>query len=158
MQIRRLDSLQISNSNNRTFFTVHTSRPAPFVTIDPYKVLRISAQHALDGDQLRKVYRDALLQAHPDKQSARSMEANTIDDVRDAYQNLSDTTKRCIAYEEMDLDDFSYDAQLNLYRAHCRCTSKLVIDEGDLTNGRDLITCTGCSSVTRIAYRVLEGT
>lgn len=54
--------------------------------------------------------------------------------------------------QQVNIEDFTYDEDLETYFHPCSCGEKYEIFKGDLINGEDMATCCGCSMKIKIIY------
>ncbi|XP_067121672.1 diphthamide biosynthesis protein 3-like [Centruroides vittatus] len=54
--------------------------------------------------------------------------------------------------EELNIEDFTYDEDLEMYFYPCSCGGKYEIFKGDIRNGDDIATCSDCSTKIKIIY------
>ncbi|EEB05250.1 diphthamide biosynthesis protein Dph4 [Schizosaccharomyces japonicus yFS275] len=113
--------------------------------MDAYKILKLSPTEAYTASDLRIAYKTALLNAHPDKQQNGRVSEISVDHVL--------TTERYNAV--VDLDDFEEQADGSfVYPCRCGEYGGYIVTEDDLENGMDVIPCTGCSLVVKVAYEI----
>lgn len=135
---------------------------------------------------LKRAYRRALLQNHPDKAGGSKANIYTVDQITMALNVLSSPRDRA-AYdnslrlarperegrpltgfqtgvENVDLDDLPYDAKTSSWYRGCRCGNDVayLFSEDDLEvcadEGELLVGCQDCSLWLRVHFAVLEDT
>ncbi|WBW71756.1 diphthamide biosynthesis protein Dph3 [Schizosaccharomyces osmophilus] len=55
-------------------------------------------------------------------------------------------------YDEIELEDFTFDADFNLYTFPCPCGDRFEISLDDLRSGEDVARCPSCSLIVRVVY------
>ncbi|CAB52163.1 Diphthamide biosynthesis protein Dph3 [Schizosaccharomyces pombe] len=55
-------------------------------------------------------------------------------------------------YDEIELEDFTFDAGTNLYTFPCPCGDRFEISLEDLQLGEDVARCPSCSLIVRVIY------
>ncbi|KAL8947517.1 MAG: hypothetical protein Q9222_006212 [Ikaeria aurantiellina] len=59
-------------------------------------------------------------------------------------------------YDEIELEDLSYNADTTLYTYPCPCGDQFEITLQDLRDGEDIAVCPSCSLMIRIIYEVAD--
>ncbi|KAL8708548.1 MAG: hypothetical protein Q9220_006601 [cf. Caloplaca sp. 1 TL-2023] len=59
-------------------------------------------------------------------------------------------------YDEIELEDLSYNADTTLYTYPCPCGDQFEITLQDLRDGEDIAVCPSCSLMIRIIYEVTD--
>ncbi|XP_071949907.1 diphthamide biosynthesis protein 3-like [Antedon mediterranea] len=65
-----------------------------------------------------------------------------------------------VFHDEIEIEDFEYDEENELYHFPCPCGDRFEIYKEDLMNGEDVATCPSCSLIIKVIYDVddfLEG-
>ena len=57
-------------------------------------------------------------------------------------------------YDEVEIEDFTFDDDQQLYTYPCPCGDKFAITVADLKNGDDIATCPSCSLRVKVIYNV----
>ena len=57
-------------------------------------------------------------------------------------------------YDEIEIEDMTYDATLQLYHYPCPCGDRFEIGIQDLRDGEDVAVCPSCSLMIRVVYEV----
>jgi diphthamide biosynthesis protein 3 len=55
-------------------------------------------------------------------------------------------------YDEIEIEDFTYDKERDLYTYPCPCGDKFQISTAQLRNGEDIARCPSCSLIVRVIY------
>lgn len=55
-------------------------------------------------------------------------------------------------YDEIEIEDFTYDATLKIFQYPCPCGDKFAISADDLLDGEDIAICPSCSLMVRVIY------
>ncbi|KAF2090346.1 zf-CSL-domain-containing protein [Saccharata proteae CBS 121410] len=55
-------------------------------------------------------------------------------------------------YDEIEIEDMTYDAALQLYHYPCPCGDRFEISLGDLRDGEDVGVCPSCSLMIKIIF------
>jgi diphthamide biosynthesis protein 3 len=55
-------------------------------------------------------------------------------------------------YDEIEIEDLTYDPALQLYHFPCPCGDRFEISLGDLRDGEDVAVCPSCSLMIRVVY------
>jgi diphthamide biosynthesis protein 4 len=122
--------------------------------------------------EIRAAYLQGARKHHPDKQNGEG--DNLIQRLNEAHATLSDSTLRT-KYDqqlrgqgsstntsrvtsEVDLDSFEMmespeSSSLMSFYYPCRCGNGFYIDENQLQNGQDIISCSGCSEQIRVIWQ-----
>ncbi|CCC13998.1 hypothetical protein SMACR_08164 [Sordaria macrospora] len=66
---------------------------------------------------------------------------------------MSDTEEYSI-YDEVEIEDMTYDAALQTYSYPCPCGDKFEIALVDLQDGQDIAVCPSCSLMVRVIFEV----
>ena len=119
--------------------------------MDPVMVLGIDRGKVGDQSSVKKAYQKCLLAAHPDKGDSYPF---TIDQIKEAYKTLINDSRTTNSYAVVDLDDFTYSEQSYYYP--CRCGHGYTVRESDLEQGKDVISCDGCSLLVKVTYDVVD--
>ncbi|GIX92243.1 DPH3 homolog [Caerostris extrusa] len=59
-----------------------------------------------------------------------------------------------VYHDEVEIEDFEYDEEEEMYYYPCPCGDKFEISKEDLANGEDVATCPSCSLVIKVIYNV----
>ncbi|XP_033111206.1 DPH3 homolog [Anneissia japonica] len=68
--------------------------------------------------------------------------------------------KMTVFHDEIEIEDFEYDEETEIYHFPCPCGDRFEISQEDLMNGEDVATCPSCSLVIKVIYDIddfLEG-
>ncbi|GAB7349147.1 hypothetical protein MBLNU459_g8087t1 [Dothideomycetes sp. NU459] len=57
-------------------------------------------------------------------------------------------------YDEIEIEDMTYDATLELYTYPCPCGDKFEISIDDLRDGEEIAVCPSCSLMIRVIFEV----
>ncbi|KAK1773849.1 hypothetical protein QBC45DRAFT_455203 [Copromyces sp. CBS 386.78] len=57
-------------------------------------------------------------------------------------------------YDEVEIEDMTYDAALQSYTYPCPCGDKFEIALADLQDGQDIAVCPSCSLMVRVIFEV----
>ncbi|XP_066847972.1 diphthamide biosynthesis protein 3 isoform X2 [Anser cygnoides] len=57
-----------------------------------------------------------------------------------------------VFHDEVEIEDFEYDAESGTYSYPCPCGDRFLITREDLENGEDVATCPSCSLILRVIY------
>lgn len=68
---------------------------------------------------------------------------------------MSDTEEYSI-YDEVEIEDMTYDAALQTYSYPCPCGDKFEIALVDLQDGQDIAVCPSCSLMVRVIFEVVS--
>ena len=60
-------------------------------------------------------------------------------------------------YDEVELEDFSFDPEDRIYYYPCPCGDRFQITEGELEDGEEIARCPSCSLMLRVKYSVGGG-
>ncbi|EEB06373.1 diphthamide biosynthesis protein Dph3 [Schizosaccharomyces japonicus yFS275] len=55
-------------------------------------------------------------------------------------------------YDEIELEDFTFDSVNNIYTFPCPCGDRFEISLEDLKNGEDVARCPSCSLIVRVIF------
>ncbi|OAP64012.1 diphthamide biosynthesis protein 3 [Fonsecaea erecta] len=55
-------------------------------------------------------------------------------------------------YDEIEIEDMTYDATLQLYHYPCPCGDRFEISLGSLQEGEDIAVCPSCSLMVRVIF------
>ena len=55
-------------------------------------------------------------------------------------------------YDEIELEDFEYNEEEQIYYFPCPCGDKFQISKEDLVNGDEIAHCPSCSLILRVIY------
>lgn len=59
-------------------------------------------------------------------------------------------------YDEVEIEDMTYDATLQTYSYPCPCGDKFEIALADLQDGQDIAVCPSCSLMVRVIFEVVS--
>lgn len=59
-------------------------------------------------------------------------------------------------YDEIEIEDMTYDPILHLYHYPCPCGDRFEIGIADLREGEDVAVCPGCSLMIRVVFDVVS--
>ncbi|XP_059485716.1 diphthamide biosynthesis protein 3 [Neocloeon triangulifer] len=57
-----------------------------------------------------------------------------------------------VYYDEIEIEDFEYDEELEIYHYPCPCGDRFEVSKEDLQQGKTEATCPSCSLVVKIVY------
>ncbi|CAB3385844.1 Hypothetical predicted protein [Cloeon dipterum] len=57
-----------------------------------------------------------------------------------------------VYYDEIEIEDFEYDEELQIYHYPCPCGDRFEVSKEDLQQGKTEATCPSCSLVVKIVY------
>lgn len=57
-----------------------------------------------------------------------------------------------VYHDEIEIEDFEYDEESDIYHYPCPCGDRFEISKEDLINGEEVATCPSCSLVVRVIY------
>ncbi|XP_068530413.1 diphthamide biosynthesis protein 3 [Anas acuta] len=57
-----------------------------------------------------------------------------------------------VFHDEVEIEDFEYDAESGTYSYPCPCGDRFLITREDLENGEEVATCPSCSLILRVIY------
>ncbi|XP_061760614.1 DPH3 homolog [Nerophis ophidion] len=57
-----------------------------------------------------------------------------------------------VFHDEVEIEDFEYDEDEEMFYFPCPCGDKFAISKEDLENGEDVATCPSCSLIVRVIY------
>ncbi|XP_034258563.1 diphthamide biosynthesis protein 3 isoform X2 [Pantherophis guttatus] len=66
-----------------------------------------------------------------------------------------DRESRCdmsVFHDEVEIEDFEYDEDTEIYSYPCPCGDRFLITREDLENGEDVATCPSCSLIVKVIY------
>lgn len=135
-----------------------------------------------DPALIKRAYRRALLQNHPDKTTQQSQPSYSIDQISAAFSVLSSPKQRDeydtslklakteddefarfqTGVENVDLDDLEFDEEQERWFRSCRCGNErgYTFQEGDLEEAGDdgllMVGCQDCSLWLRVHFAVVE--
>ncbi|KAF4522133.1 hypothetical protein B566_EDAN012595 [Ephemera danica] len=55
-------------------------------------------------------------------------------------------------YDEIEIEDFEFDEELDIYHYPCPCGDRFEITKQELKDGKDEATCPSCSLVVKVIY------
>ena len=55
-------------------------------------------------------------------------------------------------YDEIEIEDMTYDSTLQIYHYPCPCGDRFEISIGDLRDGEDVAVCPSCSLMIKVIY------
>lgn len=55
-------------------------------------------------------------------------------------------------YDEIEIEDFTYDPLLEIFQYPCPCGDKFAISLDDLRDGEDIAVCPSCSLMVRVIF------
>lgn len=55
-------------------------------------------------------------------------------------------------YDELEIEDFTWDAKLKVYHYPCPCGDRFEITKSQLRDGEEVATCPSCSLIVRVIY------
>lgn len=58
-------------------------------------------------------------------------------------------------YDEIEIEDMTYDPALEIYQYPCPCGDKFQIAIADLRDGEDIAVCPSCSLMIRVIFEVV---
>ena len=59
-------------------------------------------------------------------------------------------------YDEIEIEDMTYDATLGIYHYPCPCGDRFEISLGDLQDKEDIAVCPSCSLMIRVIFEVVS--
>jgi diphthamide biosynthesis protein 3 len=59
-------------------------------------------------------------------------------------------------YDEIEIEDMTYDSTLQIYHYPCPCGDRFEIGIADLSDGEDIAVCPSCSLMIRVIYEVVS--
>jgi diphthamide biosynthesis protein 3 len=59
-------------------------------------------------------------------------------------------------YDEIEIEDMTYDATVGLYHYPCPCGDRFEISLGDLRDKEDIAVCPSCSLMIRVIFEVVS--
>ncbi|XP_031632156.1 DPH3 homolog [Contarinia nasturtii] len=57
-----------------------------------------------------------------------------------------------VFHDEIEIEDFEYDEDLEIYHYPCPCGDRFEISKEDLIAGEEVATCPSCSLIVRVIY------
>nr|XP_057941984.1 DPH3 homolog [Doryrhamphus excisus] len=57
-----------------------------------------------------------------------------------------------VFHDEVEIEDFEYDEDTEMYYFPCPCGDKFAISKEELENGEDVATCPSCSLLVKVIY------
>lgn len=55
-------------------------------------------------------------------------------------------------YDEIEIEDFTYDEATGVFQYPCPCGDRFAITLGDLEDGEDIAVCPSCSLMVRVIF------
>ena len=55
-------------------------------------------------------------------------------------------------YDELEIEDFAWDVEHNVFHYPCPCGDRFEITKAQLRDGEEIATCPSCSLVVRVIY------
>lgn len=62
------------------------------------------------------------------------------------------TAAMSVYHDEVEIEDFEYDEELETYFYPCPCGDRFEITKEDLLNGEEVATCPSCSLLVKVIY------
>ena len=59
-------------------------------------------------------------------------------------------------YDEIEIEDMTYDATLQIYHYPCPCGDRFEIGIADLRDGEDVAVCPSCSLMIRVIFEMVS--
>lgn len=59
-------------------------------------------------------------------------------------------------YDEIEIEDMTYDPKLETYHYPCPCGDRFEINIADLRDGEEIAVCPSCSLMIRVIYEVVR--
>lgn len=59
-------------------------------------------------------------------------------------------------YDEIEIEDMTYDATLQIYHYPCPCGDRFEISIWDLRDGEEVAVCPSCSLMIRVVFEVVR--
>lgn len=59
-------------------------------------------------------------------------------------------------YDEIEIEDFSWDPVAKVYHTPCPCGDRFEISRSQLAKGDEIATCPSCSLIIRVVYDFLD--
>lgn len=59
-------------------------------------------------------------------------------------------------YDEIEIEDMTYDATLQIYHYPCPCGDRFEIGLADLLDGEDIGVCPSCSLMIKVIFEVVR--
>lgn len=69
---------------------------------------------------------------------------------------MTDTDTPESHYDEIEIEDMTWDATLQIYHYPCPCGDRFEISIADLRDGEDVGVCPGCSLTIKVIYDVVS--
>ena len=66
------------------------------------------------------------------------------------------TDENVSIYDEVEIEDMTWDQQLQIYHHPCPCGDRFEIGLMDLLDGEDIAVCPSCSLMIRVIYDVVR--
>lgn len=60
-------------------------------------------------------------------------------------------------YDEVEIEDFTWDSTLQIYHYPCPCGDRFEIGLADLQDGEDIAVCPSCSLMVRVIFDAVSG-
>lgn len=57
-----------------------------------------------------------------------------------------------VFHDEIEIEDFEYDEELDIYHYPCPCGDRFEVSKLDLMNGEEIAMCPSCSLIIRVIY------
>lgn len=57
-----------------------------------------------------------------------------------------------VYHDEIEIEDFEYDEETDIYHYPCPCGDRFEISKDDLFAGEEVATCPSCSLIVRVIY------
>ena len=71
-------------------------------------------------------------------------------------QPLHSLSNMTSIYDEIEIEDMTYDSTLEIYHYPCPCGDRFEIGIADLRDGEDIAVCPSCSLMIRVIYEVVS--
>ena len=55
-------------------------------------------------------------------------------------------------YDELEIEDFAWDGEHNVFHYPCPCGDRFEITKAQLRDGEEIATCPSCSLIVRVIY------
>ena len=88
----------------------------------------------------------------PAKANEDAAEASASKPAATAVQTNDEDIDEENIYDEIEIEDMTYDASMQLYHYPCPCGDRFEIYLGDLRDGQEIAICPGCSLMIRVIY------
>ncbi|CAJ0957436.1 unnamed protein product, partial [Mesorhabditis belari] len=72
--------------------------------------------------------------------------------VEEATPQKSTTTSAQVFHDEVEIEDFEFDEEAEIYHFPCPCGDRFEITKEALESGEDVATCPSCSLIVRVIY------